>query len=37
MCHHIKVKFSNFSWKMGYSATLDLHFFLEKKKKKAWS
>lgn len=28
MSHHIKVKFSNFSWKMGYSGTLDL--FLDK-------
>lgn len=29
MSHHIKVKFSNFSWKMGYSGTLDL--FLDKR------
>lgn len=34
MSHHIKIKFSNSSWKMEYSGTPDQNFFFTKM---AWS
>ena len=30
MSHHMKVKFSKFSWEIEYSGTLDLYYFLVK-------